>query len=191
VQLFTLHKRYSNETMNDQTLITRCLKGDSDAQRLLFEKYAPKMMSVCMRYMRDEHDAQDVLQDGFIKVFFNLKNYVASGTLESWIRKVIVNTALDQLRKNTKFSHTSDIWNIEHKIKTTESTSDQLMADDLIKLIQELPNNYRTVFNLFALEGYSHKEIAEMLKITENTSKSHYFRARAILRTKIEGVKKP
>jgi len=172
--------------MNDQTLINRCLKGDEKAQRLLFDRYAPRMMSVCMRYMKDEQEAKDVLQDGFVKVFKHLKKYVYSGNLESWIRKVIVNTALDQLRKNTKFEYTIDIGNIEYKVEALERTTDNILAEDLMKLIQELPDTYKTVFNLFAIEGFSHKEISNMLQIAENTSKSNYFRAKAMLRNKIE-----
>jgi len=186
VQLFTRYKRYSNRTMDDQTLITRCLEGNSIAQRKLFDKYAPQMMAVCMRYMKNEQEAKDVLQDSFVKVFGNLKLYETSGLLKSWIRKIVVNTALDQIRKSAKFAYTLDIEDIEDKIETPELTTRNLMVDDLIQLIQELPKEYSTVFNLFAIEGYSHKEIATLLNIKENTSKSHYFRARALLRMKVE-----
>lgn len=172
--------------MDEQALIKDCLKGSPIAQRKLFEKFAPKMMSVCLRYMKDGQEAEDVLQDGFIKVFQKLNAYENTGSLEGWIRRIIVNTALDQLRRNSKFGYTDDVNEVGYKIENNDFTVEGLMAQDLMKLISEMPEGYKVVFNMFAIEGYSHKEIADLLGITESTSKSQYSRARAHLREKLE-----
>lgn len=172
--------------MDEQALIKDCLKGNPIAQRKLFEKFAPKMMSVCLRYMRDEQEAEDVLQDGFIKVFQKLNAYESTGSLEGWVRRIMVNTALDQIRRNSKFGYTEDVMEVGYKIENNDFAVEGLMAQDLMKLINQLPEGYKVVFNMFAIEGYSHKEIADMLGITESTSKSQYSRARAYLREKLE-----
>lgn len=172
--------------MDEQALIKDCLKGSPIAQRKLFEKFAPKMMSVCLRYMKDGQEAEDVLQDGFIKVFQKLNAYENTGSLEGWIRRIVVNTALDQLRKNSKFGYTDDVNEVGYKIENHDFTVEGLMAQDLMKLISQMPEGYKVVFNMFAIEGYSHKEIADLLGITESTSKSQYSRARAHMREKLE-----
>jgi RNA polymerase sigma factor (sigma-70 family) len=172
--------------MDEQALIKDCLKGSPIAQRKLFEKFAPKMMSVCLRYMKDGQEAEDVLQDGFIKVFQKLNAYENTGSLEGWIRRIIVNTALDQLRKNSKFGYTNDLDEVGYKIENNDFTVEGLMAQDLMNLISQMPEGYKVVFNMFAIEGYSHKEISDLLGITESTSKSQYSRARAHLREKVE-----
>lgn len=172
--------------MDEQALIKDCLKGNPIAQRKLFEKFAPRMMSVCLRYMKDEQEAEDILQDGFIKVFQKLSAYENTGSLEGWIRRIIVNTALDQIRKNSKFGYTEDVDEVGYKIGNNDFTFEGLMAQDLMKLINQMPEGYKVVFNMFAIEGYSHKEIADLLGITESTSKSQYSRARAYLREKLE-----
>lgn len=172
--------------MDEQALIKDCLKGNPIAQRKLFEKFAPKMMSVCLRYMKDGQEAEDVLQDGFIKIFQKLNAYENTGSLEGWIRRIIVNTALDQLRRNSKFGYTDDVNEVGYKIENNDFTVEGLMAQDLMKLISQMPEGYKVIFNMFAIEGYSHKEIADLLGITENTSKSQYSRARAHLREKLE-----
>lgn len=172
--------------MDEQALIKDCLKGNPIAQRKLFEKFAPRMMSVCLRYMKDGQEAEDVLQDGFIKIFQKLNAYENTGSLEGWIRRIIVNTALDQLRKNSKFGYTDDVDEVSYKIENNDFTVEGLMAQDLMKLIGQMPEGYKVVFNMFAIEGYSHKEIADLLGITESTSKSQYSRARAHLREKLE-----
>ncbi len=175
--------------MDEQSIIKNCLKGDSVAQRMLFEKFAPKMMSVCLRYIKNEQGAQDVLQDGFIKVFQKLNIYENSGSLEGWIRRIIVNTALDQLRKDSKFGYTEDVEEVGYKIESNDFSHDGLMVEDLMNLINQMPEGYKIVFNMFAIEGYSHKEIADLLGISENTSKSQYSRGRAYLREKLEKLK--
>ena len=172
--------------MNESALVKKCIDGDQRAQRTLFEMYAPKMMGVCLRYTKDVEQAEDVLQDGFVKIFTKLKLYKGEGSLEGWIRRIIVNTALDQIRKNVKFQDNVTLDQVDYKIESHGNIFEGLVAEDLMKLINDMPEGYKVVFNMFAIEGYSHKEIAEQLKISENTSKSQYSRARAYLRTKLE-----
>jgi RNA polymerase sigma factor (sigma-70 family) len=172
--------------MDEFTLANKCIEGDQRAQQKLFEMYAPKMMGVCLRYMKDHAQAEDVLQDGFVKVFTKLDKYSGEGSLEGWVRRIMVNTALDHLRKSTKFQTNVSMDDIEYKMESDSDALGLLLEEDLLKLIQEMPDGYKTVFNMFAIEGYSHKEIGEQLGVSENTSKSQYSRAKAYLRTKIE-----
>lgn len=171
--------------MNDSTLVKKCIDGDQRAQRTLFEKFAPKMLGVCLRYAKEQTQAEDVLQDGFVKVFTKLEGY-KGGSLEGWIRRIMVNTSLDQIRKNHKFQDNIDIDQVDYKVTDNGFILEGLMAEDLMKLISSMPDGYRVVFNMFAIEGYSHKDIAKELGVSENTSKSQYSRARAFLKTKLE-----
>jgi len=177
-----------NSVMDDVTLITECLKGSSLAQKKLFEKFAPKMMFVCLRYCKETEEAEDALQEGFIKIFHYLPNYKNDGSFEGWMRKIFVNTALDLLRKNKKLILNSSLDDVSYLITNNEQASDSLQEEDLLKMIQQMPSGYQVVFNMFAIEGYSHKEIAELLSISEETSKSQYFRARNYLRKQIEKI---
>ncbi len=172
--------------MDGITLANKCIKGDPRAQRELFEMYAPKMMGVCLRYMKDQMQAEDVLQDGFVKVFTKLQKYEGNGSLEGWVRRIMVNTALDHLRKSNKFNANISMDDVDYKVESDSDALSDLMEEDLLKLIQDMPDGYKTVFNMFAIEGYSHKEISDQLGISENTSKSQYSRAKAYLRTKLE-----
>lgn len=172
--------------MKESALVKKCIDGDQKAQRALFEMYAPKMLGVCLRYAKNQEQAEDVLQDGFIKVFNNLSKYSGSGSLEGWVRRIMVNTSLDQIRKEVKFQDNLDFDEVDFKIETNSYIMEGLMAEDLLQLINNMPDGYKTVFNLFAIEGYSHKEIAKELSITENTSKSQYSRARAFLQQKLK-----
>ncbi|MCJ8291114.1 MAG: sigma-70 family RNA polymerase sigma factor [Crocinitomicaceae bacterium] len=172
--------------MDEITLATKCIEGDQRAQRKLFDMYAPKMMGVCLRYMKDHAQAEDVLQDGFVKVFTKLEKYSGDGSLEGWVRRIMVNTALDHLRKTNKFNANISMDEVGYKVESDTDVLASLMEEDLLKLIQEMPTGYKTVFNLFAIEGYSHKEIGERLGVSENTSKSQYSRAKAYLRIKVE-----
>lgn len=172
--------------MDDATLAEECVNGNIRAQRALFDKYASKMMGVCLRYTKNTNEAEDVLQDGFIKVYQKLKDYKKEGSLEGWIRRIMVNTSLDQLRKNTRQLGDTAIDDVDYKVEGSSFVIEQLMADDLLKLIQQLPEGYKMVFNLYAIEGYSHQEIGETLGITESTSKSQYSRAKAYLRERLE-----
>ena len=172
--------------MDDSALVKKCINGDQRAQRVLFDRFAPKMLGVCMRYARSSEQAEDVLQDGFVKVFTKLSFYKGDGSLEGWIRRIVVNTALDQIRKNAKFQDNVTLDDVDYKLELKGNVLESLAADDLLKLINEMPTGYKMVFNMFAIEGYSHKEIAEKLEVSENTSKSQYSRARAFLKKKLE-----
>ncbi|TSJ46352.1 RNA polymerase sigma factor [Fluviicola chungangensis] len=172
--------------MDDLTLVNECAKGNSKAQRALFDKFAPKMLAVCQRYLRNTQEAEDVLQDGFVKVFQKIVDFKMEGSLEGWIRRIVVNTALDTIRKNKKLLDDVQVEEVQYKVSFTDHQFDGMDLAQLMKLIDEMPDGYRIVFNMFAIEGYSHKEIADTLGVTENTSKSQYSRARAFLRTQLE-----
>jgi len=160
------------------------------AQRYLYERYKRVMTGVCMRYADRYEEAQDIVQNGFIKVFKKLDSFSGKGSLEGWIRRIMVNTALDHLRSNKAERFNVNIDDVDYKLQKDELILDALQAQDLLELIQTLPVGYRTVFNLYAIEGYAHKEIAEELDISENTSKSQYSRARALLMKKIAEIER-
>ena len=175
--------------MEEAILVQECLRGNARAQKALFDKFAPKMLAVCARYMKDQAETEDVFQIGMVKVFNKLADFKAEGPLEGWIRRIMVNSCLDQLRKNQRFITDKSFDDVSYRIEVKEEISSQLMAEDLIALIQKMPAGYRVVFNMFAIEGFSHQEIAIQLNITESTSKSQYLRARAYLRQRIEEKK--
>ncbi len=174
----------SNHLPNEHDLREGCLLGNPIMQKKLYDQYAPKMFGICMRYAANSEDAKDILQDAFVKVFVNLGKFKGTGSFEGWMRRIFVNTAIEHYRKKNQLYAISE--NQEENISNHEvSALDALEADDIIRLISELPNGYRTVFNLFAVEGYSHREIATMMNISEGTSKSQYARAKAWLQEKI------
>lgn len=173
-----------------QKIVEGCVKGKRKYQQKLFELYYGKMTGVCMRYAKDSDEAQDMVQNGFIKVFAKLDVYNFTGSLEGWIRRIMVNTAIDQIRKNKRdpFSIEDDarIQNLEEEIpfdveETNMETS--IQAEKAIKAISQLSPAYKTVFNLYVIEGYTHKEIAEYLGVSEGTSKSNLAKAKQKLRT--------
>ena len=161
-----------------------CRRFEARAQKALYERLAPKMLAVCARYARSTPDAEDILQDGFIKVFQKIDNYSGKGSLEGWIRSIIVRTAIDYYRKTKKQEKEVDI-DEQFTDELSEEMVDQLNVDYLLGVIQSLPSGYRMIFNLFAIEGYTHKEIAKQLGINESTSRSQYTRARALLKKRI------
>lgn len=171
--------------MNEEILVKKCIKGDNRAQKKLFDLFAPKLFGVCLRYMKDHDLAQDTLQDGFVKIFTKLSNYNGKGSFEGWMRRIVVNTCLDQLRKDQKLKMNTSIDDVSFLVKDNHWIEEELTAKDLLKLVESLPDGYRVVFNMFAIEGYSHKEIAEQLNISENTSKSQFSRAKSHLRKKL------
>ncbi|MDR2467151.1 MAG: RNA polymerase sigma factor [Prevotellaceae bacterium] len=173
----------------EEQLIKGCIKKNIRAQQQVYEKYAPMMMSVCLRYVRDRNIAEDVLQDGFIKVFTKLHTYSGSGSFAGWMRKIFVNTALEHLRRNDVLKYSTEIETAFYIENDNVSAIDKISADELMQCIMELPAGFRTVFNMFAVEGYSHAEIAEKLGVREGTSRSQYARARAILQEKILKLK--
>jgi len=186
MQLYKTKKSLQNDMMEDIDLVQACLKGNPRAQKALFEKFAAKMFAVCLRYMNNHDEAQDALQDGFVKIFSKLVDFKNEGVLEGWIRRIIVNTCLDAIRKNQKTKFDVSISDVEYQLEYNDTGLQSLELEELMNLVQSMPNGYRVVFNMFAIEGYSHKEIGEKLGINENTSKSQYLRARAFLRERIE-----
>lgn len=172
--------------MTDDELVRGCVANDPKAQKLLFEQFSRKMMGVCIRYADRREEAEDMLQNGFIKVFEKIDTFKGTGSLEGWIRKIIVNESLTYIRKNKQMKMNVDIENAKYMIPGQNHIGDTVNEKDLLRIIQQLPVGFRTVFNLFAIEGYSHKEIAEQLGITEGTSKSQYSRARTHLQKMIQ-----
>lgn len=171
--------------MNEEILVRKCIERDNRAQKKLFDLFAPKLFGVCLRYMKDHDLAQDTLQDGFVKIFTKLSDYNGKGSFEGWMRRIVVNTCLDQLRKDQKLKMNTSIDDVSFLVKDNHWIEEELTAKDLLKLVESLPDGYRVVFNMFAIEGYSHKEIAEQLNISENTSKSQFSRAKSHLRKKL------
>jgi len=143
------------------------------------------MYGICLRFAGNEMEADDILQEGFIKIFTKIREFRNEGSLEGWIRRTIINTAINHYRKNLRYAKIQDIDDLEVPITNEENVYDKLSREELVKLVQELPNGYRTVFNLNVMEGYTHKEIGKMLNISDNTSKSQLTRARSILQKKV------
>ncbi|MCC8171513.1 MAG: sigma-70 family RNA polymerase sigma factor [Parabacteroides sp.] len=174
--------------MNEKQLIEGCKEGNRLAQKELYEMFSRKMMGVCLRYSNDRETARDLLQEGFVKIFMNIEAYSGTGSFEGWMRKIFVNCALEYLRKSDVLREASDLDNSAELTEPDASVVEQLSAQDLMGLIQQLPAGFRAVFNLFAIEGYSHKEIGEMLHITESTSRSQYTRARQLLQRLVKDL---
>lgn len=167
-------------------LVKSCLRNDSVAQHKLYCLYADKLFGVCLRYAKDGQEAQDILQDGFVKIFTKLEQFHFKGSLEGWMRRIVVNTALERFRSKG-YLHSLQSYPLEDYDAAEDATVFQeLAAQDLLDMIQELTPQYRMVFNLYAIEGYSHKEICTMLGIKEGTSKSNLSRAREILKEKVK-----
>lgn len=164
-----------------QTLVKHCLKGKSSAQKQLYEEFAPFMLGVCYRYTKSLHDAEDILQEGFVRVFKFLHQYNKEGELGAWIRKIMVNTALNYLKKSQKYQQELLFDKSEMVAVSTETPLIILNAKQLAELIRQLPTGYQAIFNLYAVEGFSHAEIGQLLGISENTSRSQYMRARHLL----------
>lgn len=153
----------------------KAIQGDREAQEQIFKEFSPKMLGVCRQYVKDMHHAEDLMLQGFLKVFKNLNKFKNEGSFEGWIRKIMVNTCISYLRKKNVIEYTDDEYQFNNMVThNIESTS----LEDLQKLIDTLPEGYKMVFNLYAIEGYKHSEIAEKLSITESTSKSQLFKAR-------------
>ena len=172
--------------MSLEQLIDNCKKNDTKAQSQLYKLFSSKLFSLCLKYSRNYAEAEDNLQDSFVTVFNKISQYNNKGSFEGWMKRIAINTALQRYRTKGVFSIINEE-NIEDVV--VEIEEDNLSIDYLLSIIQELPDRYRLVFNLYVLDGYSHKEIADMLKITTGTSKSNLARARLILKEKIENYK--
>jgi RNA polymerase sigma factor (sigma-70 family) len=174
-------------TEND--IIIGCINEDRQCQRDLFNRYAGKMMTVCLRYARHRMEAEDILQDAFIKVFDNVKRFENKGSFEGWIRRIVVNTAL---KNASRHSFQKEVMGTENIVENSEDPSvlSKLSEEEILRLIQQLPDGYRMVFNLYCIEGYSHKEIGETLGIEESTSRSQLVKARNMLQNKVKDAQK-
>ena len=175
----------------EELLIKRCINRERKAQKLMYEKYSSLLLGVCMRYTKDIFEAEDILQEGFIKVFTRIKQYEGKGSFIGWLRKIMVNTAITYYHKNIRYKNQQDLSEIEEIIGVEDAFLQfDFTHEELLNTIQDLPSGYKMVFNLYAIEGYKHKEIAEMLGIDENTSKSQYSRARKLIQKKLEELSK-
>lgn len=170
----------------DKHLLDSCIKGDREAQRVLYDRLASRMFPVCIRYVGDRTLAEDVLQEGFITLFTKLKDYKGDGSFEGWARRIFVTTALMSLRKKDALKMSEELDAVKGMKAETTSQIQNIGYKELMELVISLPPGFRTVFNMYAIEGYSHKEIAETLGITETTSRTQFSRARVWLQNKIQ-----
>jgi len=183
---------FLEQTYTIDELIKRCKAGECKSQELLYKQFASKMLGVCLRYATDKMEAEDMLQNGFIKVFQKLADYRGEGSFEGWIRRIMVHSSIEHYRKHHKMMQLVELDEAGSEAWVNPLATAKLEANDLLVLIQQLSPGYRIVFNLYAIEGYSHKEIAAIAGITEGASKSQLSRARSVLREqiiKLEGKK--
>ena len=167
--------------MTEEAILQGCLQNNATSQRELYTRYSPKMLAVCYRFAHNREDAEDMLQEGFIKVFSQIHTFRNQGAFEGWIRRIVVHTCINHLKKNKRFNESVDIIHANSIQVREESVPSIVQAKQIVECIRLLPMGYRTVLNLYAIEGYTHKEIAEMLDIEESTSRSQYTRAKQML----------
>lgn len=167
--------------MTEELMLAGCLSNNATSQEALYSRFSPRMLGVCYRFAKNREDAEDMLQEGFIKIFLQIHQYRSEGALEGWIRRIIVHTCINLLKKNKKFSDSVDISFAGAVGIREESIPSIMQAKEVVECIRLLPIGYRTVLNLYAIEGYTHKEIGSMLDIEESTSRSQYTRAKAML----------
>jgi RNA polymerase sigma factor (sigma-70 family) len=170
---------------DDYALVEGCRRQDRLVQRLLYERYAGKLFVVCKRYVRQPDEAEDVLQDAFVKIYQHIDSFRFESPLEAWLRRIVVNTALKHLRKQKNWQHTVDIADLAPVLPQADESLPALYHQQLLELVQSLPPGCRAVFNLYAIDGFTHADIAEQLGISEGTSKSQLFRARSLLQRKL------
>ena len=184
-----MSKQQNGVMQSEQELIKGCAEGNRASQKALYDRYCHKMMAICLRYARSTAEAEDILQEGFVRVFANLKNFRSESRLETWITRIMINSALNQNRQKLYLLPLVDV--NEMSIQETEDISlAHFNFSELVLVVQSLPDGCKMVFNLFAIEGYGHKEIASMMNISEGTSKSQYNRAKLLLRTKLSELEK-
>ena len=175
----------SNHIPSESDLINGCIEGNPEMQRLLYDRYSSKMYGVCLRYAQNTEDANDVMQEGFIKVYRSLPKFRSEGSFEGWIRRIFINTSIEHYRKKVKLYNVTEAQ--ENTIEDNELDAlDSLATKDILGIVNELSPGYKQVFNMHVVEGYSHKEIAQVLGITEGTSKSQLARAKGVLKKIIE-----
>jgi RNA polymerase sigma-70 factor (ECF subfamily) len=175
------------KSVTENELIKGCRKGQPKAQKALYERVSSMMLGLCMRYIHDREEAEHVMIGGMVKVFEKIRQYEGQGSFEGWIRRIMVNECLMYIRKHKNMSLEVEVEEAERE-PNYENLTDSLNAEHLMELIGELPVGYRTVFNLYAIEGYNHQEIGELLGISENTSKSQLSRARKLLQTRLSEI---
>jgi RNA polymerase sigma-70 factor (ECF subfamily) len=167
--------------MTDQEIISGSLRNEKWAQEALFSRYSRSMLGLCYRYARHRHNAEDMLQEGFMKVFSQIHQFRGEGSLEGWIRKIMVHTCINNIKKNKKFNETIELVHAHSMVSREDWIPSIIQAKEIVECIRLLPIGYRTVLNLFAIEGYSHREIGGLLEIEESTSRSQYTRAKSML----------
>lgn len=167
----------------EKKLIEKCLERNALAQKQLYDMYSKRLYGICLRYCHSEEEAQDILQDSFVKIFTKLDTFQHSGSFEGWLRRIVTNTAIEYYRKKIELVNVEEI-NASPYLSAEEEHS--LEVEDLLKMIQEMPDGYRVIFNMYAIEGYSHAEISQKMGISEGTSKSQLSRARIFLQKKME-----
>lgn len=172
---------YQKSSMTEEAILKGCLQNNAVAQKELYSRYSPKMLAVCYRFAHNREDAEDMLQEGFIKVFGQIQTFRNQGAFEGWIRRIIVHTCINNLKKNKKFNDSVDLIHATSVQIREESVPSIVQAKQVVECIRILPIGYRTVLNLYAIEGYSHREIGSMLDIEESTSRSQYTRAKQML----------
>ena len=175
--------------LNEDLLIARCKKNDKRAQKMLYDMYAPTLLGIAMRYVYEKPEAEDILQEAFLKILIKIKQYAGIGSFEGWMKRILINTAIGNYRKNYKHYHHHDIIEIrETEVFEFTIYDAEFTKEELYEVIRSLPEGYRMVFNLYAIEGYKHKEIAEMLEIDIATSKSQFSRARKLIQKKLYAI---
>jgi len=179
-----------NEVSEQQLLIAGCKRKDTWARKKLYELYAPTMLGICVRYIGEKETARDILQEGFIKVFTKIDSYSGAGSFEGWMKKIFITSSLEYLR-DAKYKSNINLDDYNEAVDSFDiNVLEKLSADEILQCINELPIGFKTVFNLYAIEGYSHTEIAQMLNIKEASSRSQFSRARQLLQVKIQELYK-
>ncbi len=171
--------------LNEEILISECLKNNRIAQKELYDKYSSKLMGICIRYTNSREDAEDVLIEGFTTIFHKLKMYKGDGSFEGWMKRIMVNTAISHFRQNSKYRFHQDIDEVIDISEKQETVIEHMEAKRILNLVNTMPEGYRLIFNLYAVEGYTHREIGEMLNLSEGTSKSQFSKARRWLQNRL------
>jgi RNA polymerase sigma-70 factor (ECF subfamily) len=176
---------------NDEEILRECINNNPKAQRLLYEKYAPALLGICIRFTGNRNEAEDVLQESFVKIFTHLDHFRGKSSLMAWMKRVVINTAITMYHRNSKHRSHYDVDDLRDRYIGDSDMSDlEFTKQELLNVITELPAGYKMVFNLYAIEGYKHREIAKKLKIDTNTSKSQYSRAKRLIQFKLGELKK-
>ncbi len=173
-----------------EKIIKGCQKGQRSFQKLLYDKYSPLLMGICMRYAHTTDEAEDILQEGFVKILKQINKFEQKGSFEGWMKRIVINTAITNYRKNLKRYNHSELDDYNSQFHSTSMYDSDFTHEELLNIIKKLPDGYRVIFNLYAIEGYKHKEIAELLNIDVATSKSQYSRAKRSIRQKMEKISK-